>query len=45
MARHNPAPASALTYTPAGRIIEEFRPRIGGAATEGPEKAAEPSSA
>jgi hypothetical protein len=28
-----------------GRIIEEFRPRIGGAATSGPEKAAEPASA
>lgn len=28
-----------------GRIVEAFRPRIGGAATSGPEKAAEPGSA
>ncbi|MBV8579610.1 MAG: hypothetical protein JO225_03230 [Candidatus Eremiobacteraeota bacterium] len=27
-----------------GRIIEEFRPRIGGAATSGPEAAAGPAS-
>ena len=26
-----------------GRIVEEFRPRIGGAATSGPEKSAEPA--
>jgi|HubBroStandDraft_1064217.scaffolds.fasta_scaffold06562_2 hypothetical protein len=26
-----------------GRVIEEFRPRIGGAATSGPEQAAEPA--
>lgn len=29
------------TNTGASRLVEEFRPRIGGAATSGPEKAAD----
>ncbi|HEX3469250.1 MAG TPA: hypothetical protein VHT05_14315 [Candidatus Elarobacter sp.] len=33
-------------YTNTGHgLVEEFRPRIGGAKTSGPEKAAEPGSA